>query len=70
MIIDGVMSLKTSAVLLDALQRASVKKLSSKELLEQRVSFVFGSMSNHNDVTKDRVRQVILEQVGGTEATK
>ncbi len=66
MIIDRVLSMETDAGLLDAIKLAAAKKISQDELLEQRVSFVFGSMDSKNGVTKDRVRQVILSQVGST----
>lgn len=66
MIIDSVLSLKTNPGLLDVLKKSLRTKLSPNDLLEQRVSFVFGSMKSQNGVTKDRVRQMILEQVGDT----
>lgn len=66
MIIDSVMGMKTNAGLLDAIKHLMSKKLSSNEIFEQRVSFVFGSMDVKNGVTKEHVRQVILDQVGAT----
>lgn len=68
MIIDQVLSLKTDAGLLRAIERSAHKKISAHELQEQRVSFVYGSMSSKNNVTKDRVRQLIREQDSGTRA--
>lgn len=68
MIIDGVLAMKTDSGLLRAINRAAAHKLSSNEIHEQRVSFVFGSMDEKNGVTKERVRQVILNQVGSIEA--
>jgi len=67
MIMDSVLSMKTSAGLLDKVRRAAARKLSPNELMEQRVSFVFGSMDSDNGVTKDKVRKVILAQVGSVE---
>ena len=68
MIIDAVLAMKTNAKLQAAINGVSHKKLSPGEVLEQRVSFVFGSMDEKNGVTKEHVRQVILNQVGSTEA--
>lgn len=58
------LNLKTNTGLLDALKVATAKKTSSKELLEQRVSFVYGSLKSKSGVTRDQVRQVIVEQEG------
>jgi SpoU rRNA methylase family enzyme len=69
MIIDGVLALKSKSTLMDAIHRASGKKLTPDELLEQRVSFVFGSMKQDNGVTKDQVRQAIRNQMGAAQAT-
>ena len=66
MIMDSVSSLKPGAQLLEAIRQSSSRKLSSDEILEQRISFVYGSMHADNGVTRERVRQVILEQVGGS----
>jgi len=64
--LNSVLSLKTDDKLLAAVRLASQHRLNADELLEQRVSFVFGSMSSRDSgVTKDQVRQVILEQQGG-----
>jgi hypothetical protein len=68
MIIDSVLAMKTNANLKDAIRRVSSRKLSSQEVVEQRVSFVFGSMDAKNGVTKEHVRQVILNQSGASEA--
>ncbi len=68
MIIDKVLAMRTDARLSAAIQKAADKKLSPSELMEQRVSFVFGSMDDKNGVTKERVRQVILDQVGSVTA--
>ena len=67
MLMDCVRSIKTNGKLLDAVQRVATYKLSSAELIEQKVSFVYGSMNSNNGVTKEKVRQVILGQVGATE---
>lgn len=67
MIIDSVLALKTNAKLLAAIRNASHRQLSPSEIIEQRVSFVFGSMDGKNGVTKAHVRNVILNQVGASE---
>lgn len=64
MTLESILSLKTDARLLDAVRRASERKMSSEDLLEQRISFVFGSMGNGSSMTKERVREVLLEQGG------
>lgn len=68
MIIDNVLSLKTDAELLKAIERAASKKLSAHEIQEQRVSYVYGSMGNKNSVTREHVRQIIRAQEGMTQA--
>ncbi|WP_311222498.1 MULTISPECIES: hypothetical protein [unclassified Acidovorax] len=64
MIMDSVLSLKTGARLLADLRQAASRSLTPEDLMEQKVSFVYGSMSSDNGVTKDHVRQVIRGQVG------
>lgn len=59
-------AVRTSPELLAKIRSSPIKKSTSSELLEQRVSFVFGSMAKDSGVTRERVRQVILEQVGET----
>lgn len=68
MIIDKVLSLKTDAGLLKAIELAANRKLSANEIQEQRVSYVYGSMGNHNSVTREQVRRVIRAQEGKTQA--
>lgn len=66
MILDSVLSLKTDERLLAAVREASLRKLNAEDLLEQRVSFVYGSIGTRvGSLTKDQVRQVIIEQHGG-----
>lgn len=67
MLIDSVLTMKTSETLLSAIRRVSTVKLSPNDILEQRVSFVFGSLDEKNGVTREHVRRVILDQVGSTE---
>lgn len=63
MIIDSILGLKTDPRLLAAVHSAS-KRLSPQEIMEQRVSFVYGSMGHESNMTKEQVRRVILEQGG------
>lgn len=67
--LDALTSLRTDAGLLDRARTTPVRR-SQNELFEQKVSFVFGSLSKGNTVTKQKVREVILEQAGGPVATK
>lgn len=62
---NEVLELKTTKSLLDALEGASTKKPTVEELLEQRVSFVFSSMKPDNGVSRDRIKQALVEQDGG-----
>lgn len=63
---DSLLSLKTSPVLLEALRSVANKPMTARDLMEQRVSFVYGSIDAASGVTRDRVRQLILEQEGST----
>lgn len=63
------LGLKTDPKLLSKLRQPSARKLSAAEILEQRVSFVFGSMKPDSEVTRERVRQIILEQDGSLDPT-
>ena len=62
--IGNAFTFRTDERLRNAIKRASSKKLSSEDLLEQRISFVFGSLGRDSNMTKDHVRQVVLEQGG------
>ncbi|MEE9494378.1 MAG: hypothetical protein V3W04_13500 [Gammaproteobacteria bacterium] len=61
---NNISELKSSKELLGALEKAASIKLTSAEMLEQRVSFVFGSMDSDSDVTRHHIKQVIAEQEG------
>lgn len=58
------LSLKTDPRLLEALDQAARKGVSAKERVEQRVSFVYGSIRKESSVTKEQVREILLEQLG------
>jgi hypothetical protein len=59
---DVVERLKTNAALLKALEKASHVKPSSGELLEQRVSFIYGSIGGEGAVTREKIKQILREQ--------
>lgn len=58
--------LKTNQSLLDAIQNKASKKQTPDEIREQRVSFIYGSISFNKsaDVTRSRIREVLTEQQG------
>lgn len=58
------LALKTNGALLQALRNAASIKPSAQEVLEQRVSFVYGSISSSSNVTREHVRHVIAKQEG------
>ena len=61
----NVLSLKTDEKLLNAVRRVAQQRLSADDLMEQRVSFVYSSMSSDKSgVTREHVRQIILQQGG------
>jgi len=67
--LDAVLAMKDTPALKDAILRAASRKPSPDELLAQRVSFVFASVSEKSGVTKDQVRKAVLDQTAGTTAT-
>jgi len=58
----NISQLKTSPELLTQMRQAPVGRPSSRELFEQRVSFVYGSMAQDSGVTREQVRKVILAE--------
>jgi hypothetical protein len=67
--LDAVLSMRDSDALKSALARAGQQKQTTEQMLAQRVSFVFASVSEKSGVTKDQVRKVIVGQTAGTTAT-
>ncbi len=61
---NEVLNLRTKPELLDALQRSLGRKPTAKDIQEQRVSFVYGSLSSKSNVTRDQVRKLLVEQDG------
>ena len=57
-------NIQTDPGLLAKLRNQANGETSAKEIFEQRVSFVFGSMAQDSGVTREQVRKVILEQAG------
>lgn len=49
----------TNAELLKRLQEMAGKTLSDKEKLEQRVSFIYGSIDSNSRITKERIRSAL-----------
>jgi hypothetical protein len=59
---DVVEKLKTNVALLKALEKASHAKPSTGELLEQRVSFIYGSIGAEGALTREKIKQILVEQ--------
>ena len=51
--------------LVEKLVRAAKRKMTSDEIFEQEVSYVYGNMPSRSDLTKDDVRKYLLERRGG-----
>jgi hypothetical protein len=60
--------IETNKILIEALKSATSRKLTAKELLEQRVSFIYGSLKSNSSITKEEVRKAIKKQEGIEEA--
>jgi SpoU rRNA methylase family enzyme len=60
--ITDVLQMKTDQALLKKLGAVSTHKLTPQEMLEQRVSFVYGSLKPESSMTRERVRQMLLER--------
>ncbi len=55
--------LKTNPSLIKALKSSASKSLTSKEIKEQRVSYIVG-MKGSNSITRSQVQQVLAHQEG------
>jgi hypothetical protein len=62
--------LKTSELLLAALEEASKRELTAEELNKQRVSFIMGSLKESSTVTRSRFEEVLAEQEGKKDISK
>lgn len=60
----GVKDLHTAPDLLTDLERSVTKRPSANELFEQRVSFIFGSMSPDSDITREQIRKALVTSAG------
>lgn len=56
--------LKTDRSLLAALKKAEGHKLTPREIERQRVSFIMGSIKMTSGVTRERVQEVVAQQIG------
>lgn len=61
---NEVLGLKTDEDLLKALREALSHKPTAEEIEEQRVSFVYGSLSSKSSVTRDQVRHFVADRDG------
>ena len=56
---------KTDSRLIEQLEQAARRPVTSFEIREQRISFVFGSLSSDaGGITREQVRKIIEEQEG------
>ncbi|MGE0768965.1 MAG: hypothetical protein AB7L90_21185 [Hyphomicrobiaceae bacterium] len=56
--------LKTDESLLTALRTAAMGNPTAKEVQEQRISFIMGSLDRKSGVTRERVMKVLADQQG------
>jgi hypothetical protein len=61
---DSLQSLKMSPKVQSAVQRATTRRMTPEDLLEQKVSYVYGMLDSANTLTRDQVREMLLEQTG------
>lgn len=66
---DAFLALKTDQGLLNKVERAAARGMTSTEMQEQRVSYIYGTMDSASNVTRDQVRQLVLKQQSGIEAS-
>ena len=55
---------KTKQELLDLVRSKLGTPMSAEEILEQKVSYIFGMMGRSSTVTKEQIRRQILESEG------
>jgi hypothetical protein len=58
------LNLRTDPELLEALQKSLARKPTVKDIQEQRVSFVYGSLGSKSNMTREQVRKLLVEQDG------
>jgi hypothetical protein len=67
--LENALSKLPDARFMESIKAAAAKRPTAEDVLAQRVSFVFGSVDKDNGVTKEHVREVILNLTrGGTQA--
>ena len=62
--LSGLHRTKEHARLTERLREVAGRKLSAEEILEQTVSWIYGNMPDDSSVTKEQVRQSLLERRG------
>ena len=62
---SNVCDIRTRPDLLDALVKATYRKLTASEILEEKVSWVHSCVSRENGLTRDQIRELIMKQEGG-----
>ncbi|WP_175725474.1 hypothetical protein [Burkholderia ambifaria] len=67
---NSFLALKTNQALLNKLEQAADRKPSQAEILEQRVSYVFGFVKPSSGVTREQVRNVISGNADAIEGSK
>lgn len=61
---NAVDNLHTNQSLLDALEKAARRKLTQREVNEQRLSFIIGAVKPSETLTKSRISEILKEQEG------
>jgi len=61
---SNVLEMRTRQDLLDALAKCAYRKLTASEILEQRVSWVYSCVSRENGLTRDQIRELLLQREG------
>lgn len=54
----------TSAELMTALRSAAGRKMTRREITQQKVSFVISAVSDDTEITREEVEKVIKQQEG------
>lgn len=55
-------NLRTEPELLSELETGAATARTASELLEQRISFIYGSMSSDSNVTREQIRRVLARE--------
>lgn len=56
--------LKTKPSLLEALEKASTRDLTSEEIRQQSVSFIMGTLKDSSDITRAKIEAALDKQEG------